>query len=218
MPSTKPGDDATVTGTFGDARVSFPLRAVSCDVRRAGLLLEIGVTLAIGTPADATAPVEGHLALALPPGATVCGLALDGDGGALVPASVVEKQRATATFEREVRERRPDKPAVALAEALTDASGAAAPTNTFRTRIFPFRPGGERVARVDFCVSACDAVARAPPAPAGAARRPGALAALPDRLVARCLERRDVRTVRRLGGQRVDRRLVLARCRGAHSR
>ena len=100
---------------------NLSIQIVSCDS-----LIEATLEMVWFNPFDEV--VEGELQLPLEEGAAVCGYAVDIDER-MVPGVIVEKEKARAVFEQEVREH---KSAPAIAEQVAG--------NLFKTRIHPFKP------------------------------------------------------------------------------
>ena len=102
------------------------LQNLSIQIVSCGSLIEATLEMVWFNPFDEV--VEGELQLPLEEGAAVCGYAVDIDER-MVPGVIVEKEKARAVFEQEVREH---KSAPAIAEQVAG--------NLFKTRIHPFKP------------------------------------------------------------------------------
>ena len=108
--------------------------ALDVDARVDGLRARVSTTITLRNPNDR--PISAPLAFPLPDGAAVCGYALEIDGD-MVPAVVVEKERARVAFETE--QRRGVDPG--LVEAVKG--------NVYRTRVYPVPARGARRVRID---------------------------------------------------------------------
>jgi Ca-activated chloride channel family protein len=112
--------------TVKGSTLKLELQELKVSIVACGSLIEATLEMVWFNPSDEE--VEGELEFPLEADAAVCGYAVD-IGGRLVPGVIVEKEKARAVFEQEVRE---NKSAPAIAEQVAG--------NLFKTRIHPFKP------------------------------------------------------------------------------
>ena len=119
-----------------NSNMQLQLQNLSIQIVACGSLIEATLEMVWFNPFDEV--VEGELQLPLEEGAAVCGYAVDIDER-MVPGVIVEKEKARAVFEQEVREH---KSAPAIAEQVAG--------NLFKTRIHPFKPKVKKKQKLKF--------------------------------------------------------------------
>ena len=114
-----------------------PMRLAQVDVeaRIVGFVAETTMTLVFANPHKQE--FEGDLYFPLPPGAVLCGYALDVEGK-MIDGVAVDAEEGRQAYESLVRRR--------IDPGLTEwVSG-----NTFRSRVYPIAPNGKRTASIRF--------------------------------------------------------------------
>jgi tetratricopeptide (TPR) repeat protein len=116
-------------------RATLRIEKLDIDVRIHGGIADTVLTARIANPGDES--LEADFGLALPPGSTVTGYALD-VGGDLVEGVLVDQRQARRAYQERVRQ----EVDPGLGEVLRGFQ--------FRTRVNPVPPGGRRTIRIRF--------------------------------------------------------------------